>query len=102
MTQITTETKVPKLMFTLFNGGKALNSKVKFAKFYLIMDYQQQEVQQGKDAVLIYYKVCALIKKMVSAHKLGENAFKPSSIGSYFNAYENHNETFKIIEDAIA
>jgi len=46
--------------------------------------------------------VCALIKKMVSAHKLGENAFKPSSIGSYFNAYENHNETFKIIEDAIA
>jgi hypothetical protein len=39
MTQITAETKVPKLMFTLFNGGKALNSKVKFAKFYLIMDY---------------------------------------------------------------
>jgi hypothetical protein len=29
----------PKLMFTLFNGGKALGSKVKFAKFYLIMNY---------------------------------------------------------------
>lgn len=39
---------------------------------------------------------------MVSSHKLGENAFKPSNIGSYFNAHENHNETFKIIEDAIA
>ena len=27
----------PKLMFTLFHGGKAIGSKVKFAKFYLIM-----------------------------------------------------------------
>jgi len=26
-------------MFTIFNGGKALGSKVKFAKFYLIMDF---------------------------------------------------------------
>ena len=39
---------------------------------------------------------------MVSAHKLGENAFKPTTVGSYFNAHENHNETFKIIEDAIS
>jgi len=31
-------------MFTVFNGGKALGSKVKFAKFYLILDFQQTEV----------------------------------------------------------
>jgi len=31
-------------MFTIFNGGKALGSKVKFTKFYLIMDFQQSEV----------------------------------------------------------
>lgn len=30
--------KTPKLMFTVFNGGKALGSKVKFSRFYLILD----------------------------------------------------------------
>jgi hypothetical protein len=30
--------KVPKLMFTILNGGKALGSKVKFSKFYLILE----------------------------------------------------------------
>jgi len=30
--------QVPKLMFTVFNGGKALNSKVKFSRFYIIID----------------------------------------------------------------
>ena len=30
--------KVPKLMFTVFNGGKGLGSKVKFSTFYLIID----------------------------------------------------------------
>jgi len=39
MQELTESTKVPKLMFTIFNGGKAMGSKVKFAKFYLIMDF---------------------------------------------------------------
>ena len=30
--------KIPKLMLTVLNGGKALGSKVKFSKFYLIID----------------------------------------------------------------
>lgn len=88
-------------MFTIFNGGKALGSKVKFTKFYLIMDFQQSEVQQGKDALLIYYKLSQMIKKTLSAHKLGENGFKPTASGSYFAAHDHHNETLKVIEDAI-
>jgi hypothetical protein len=39
MQELTGELRVPRLMFTIFNGGKALGSKVKFAKFYLIMDF---------------------------------------------------------------
>ena len=31
-------TSVPRLMFTIFNGGKSLGSKVKFSRFYLIMN----------------------------------------------------------------
>ena len=90
-----------KFMFTLFNGGKALGSKVKIAKFYLILNYELQDVQEGGDALSIYHKVVAGIKKGLSTHKLGENGFKPTPGGQYFNAHENHNETFKIIEDAI-
>lgn len=30
--------KVPKLMFTVLNGGKEHGSKVKFSKFFLIFD----------------------------------------------------------------
>ena len=47
-------------------------------------------------------EVAAAIKKTLASHKLGENGFKPNASGSWFNAHENHNETFKLIEDAIA
>jgi hypothetical protein len=30
--------KIPKLMFTILNGGKSLSSKVRFSKFFIIMD----------------------------------------------------------------
>lgn len=33
---------------------------------------------------------------------MGENGFKPGCSGAYFNANDNHNETFKLLEDAIA
>ena len=42
-----------------------------------------------------------MIKKTLSAHKLGENGFKPTASGSYFAAHDHHNETLKVIEDAI-
>jgi len=74
---------------------------VKFAKFYLIMDFQQAEIQQGKDVLLAYYKMSQIIKKTLSAHKLGESNFKPNVAGSYFAAHDHHNETLKVIEDAI-
>lgn len=38
--------KVPKLMFTIFNGGKDLNSKIKFSKFYLIFDFDHEDVPE--------------------------------------------------------
>lgn len=32
---------------------------------------------------------------------MGENGFKPGADGSYFNALDNPNDTFKFVEDAI-
>ena len=95
-----TSVQVPKVMFTVFNGGKALNSKVKFAKFYVIMNLKVQDV--SIDANLMYYKLSAAIKKAISSHKLGEAGFKANVSGSYFNALDSVNDSFKLIEDAIA
>jgi len=52
--------------------------------------------------VEVYLKIQAQIKKQISSHKLGENGFKPGADGSYYNALENINDSFKFMEDAIA
>ena len=91
---------VPKLMFTVLNGGKAANSKVKFARFYLIMNLKVQDVEI--DANVVHYKVSAAIKKAITSHKLGEAGFKANLSGSYFNALDTVNDSFKLLEDAIA
>ena len=90
---------MPKLMFTVFNGGKALNSKVKFTKFYLILNIKVQDVEI--DANQVYFKISAAIKKAITSHKLGEAGFKANVSGAYFNALENVADSFKLIEDAI-
>ena len=77
-----------------------MNSKVKFAKFYVIMNLKVQDV--SIDANLMYYKLSAAIKKAISSHKLGEAGFKANVSGSYFNALDSVNDSFKFIEDAIA
>lgn len=51
---------VPKLMFTVFNGGKSTGSKVKFRRFYLIMDLEPKDVEII-DAQLVYYKFSAAV-----------------------------------------
>lgn len=88
----------PKLMFTVLNGGKASGSKVKIATFYLILEIQGSDDCDASD---IYFKVSALIKKLIVSHKLGENGFKANQTGAYFNAYESINDSFKLLEEAI-
>ena len=90
---------VPKLMFTVLNGGKASGSKVKFSRFYIIMNLKVQDV--AVDANLIYYKISAAIKKAITSHKLGEAGFKANVSGSYYNALDTINDSFKLLEDAI-
>ena len=46
--------KLPRLCFTVLNGGKALNSKVKFSKVYLIIDCG---VNDEADVLDIYFKI---------------------------------------------
>lgn len=95
-----TSVVVPKLMFTVFNGGKALGSKVKFSRFYIIMNIKVQDVEL--DANIVYYKIAAAIKKAITSHKAGEAGFKANASGSYFNALDSVNDSFKMLEDAIS
>ena len=90
--------KIPKLMFTVLNGGKAAGSKVRFSKFYLIMDVG---VTDKIDALEVYYKISTQIKKAISSHKLGEAGFKANQSGQYYNALDTINDSFKLLEDAI-
>jgi hypothetical protein len=50
-------------MFNVLNGGKALASKVKFSRFYLILDVSPED--QDVDALEIFLKVQAQIRKQV-------------------------------------
>eukprot|EP00354_Favella_ehrenbergii_P000192 CAMPEP_0170470348 /NCGR_PEP_ID=MMETSP0123-20130129/12830_1 /TAXON_ID=182087 /ORGANISM="Favella ehrenbergii, Strain Fehren 1" /LENGTH=151 /DNA_ID=CAMNT_0010737431 /DNA_START=609 /DNA_END=1064 /DNA_ORIENTATION=- len=90
---------VPKLMFTIFNGGKALGSKVRFSKFYIILNIKVQDLEI--DANTIYYKIAAAVKKAITSHKLGEAGFKANMSGSYYNALDSINDSFKMLEEAI-
>jgi enolase len=92
--------RAPSLMFTILNGGKDAGSKVKFTKFFVILN---MTVEDEFDPVEIYFKLTAAIEKGVSATKAGLAAFKKGSPdGAYFNAYDNIGECFKMLEEAIA
>lgn len=94
--------KLPKLMFTILDGGKANGSKIKFSKFYLIMDMQPADAR-SMDILDIYYKLSAKIDEGIKATKVGLAGFKKGSPdGVCYNAFDNINECFKLLEDAIA
>jgi hypothetical protein len=50
----------------------------------------------------IIIKFNSNIERIVVSTKQGLAAFKRTNEGSFFNAYDNINESFKAIEDAIA
>lgn len=53
------------------------------------------------DANIVYHKISAAIKKAITSHKLGEAGFKANQSGSYYNALDTVNDSFKMLEDAI-
>jgi enolase len=48
--------RIPKLMFEVLKGGKELGSKVKFSRFYLIINVAVQDADQV-DVHEIYFKI---------------------------------------------
>jgi len=85
-----------KLMFTVFNGGKAVSSKVKFSKIYLILG-----AAKNVSVLSTFLKIQKSISSAIAATKAGVNGFKMGADGSYFNACDGVNDSLKILEDAI-
>jgi len=111
---------LPKLIINVFNGGKESGSKVKFSRFYLIIDVNpvdlakiaqaNEEAKDQEGAVLektpniheAYIKFSQAVEKSCAGTKQGLAAFKRGVDGAFFNAYDNINECFKVMEEAIA
>lgn len=87
---------ITKLMFTVLNGGKSVNSKVKFAKIYLIIG-----AEKGVNIVDAFLKIQKAISTLINSSKAGANGFKMGLDGSYFNACESIPESLKMLTDAI-
>lgn len=92
--------KIPKLMFTVLNGGKESGSKVKLRKFYIIFDVNLEDILT-LNVTEAYLKLSQAVEKAIQSTKGGANAFKRQVDGSYYNAYDNINDCFKMLEDVI-
>lgn len=91
--------KLPSLMFTIFNGGKDLQSKVKFSKFFLIL---KPSLKTNLNLHEVYLRFVENLDKALSAQKVGLQSFKKGALdGSYFNAFDTIAESFKVLEDVI-
>jgi len=67
----------------------------------LIIDMQPGDSKQF-NIIDIYYKLNAKIEEGIKATKVGLAGFKKGSTdGACFNAFDNINECFKLLEDAI-
>lgn len=88
-------------MLTVLNGGKDVGSKIKFSKFYLILNFKPEDSDKF-DINEVYLQIVANLDKNIAATKGGAALFKKGASGALFNAYENINECFKLLEDVIA
>ena len=77
-----------------------MGSKVKFSKFYIIFNIQPEDCEKF-DVHQIYLQLSECLEKSISSQKGGAAAFKRGPDGSFFNAFDGINESFKLLEDTI-
>jgi len=87
-----------KLLMSVFTGGKAASSQVRFSKFYLIID---GHINQDLNLTGAFKAFLSSLKSKFTTGKGGDSAFKVLQDGSFFNAYGSVADTLKFIEEAI-
>ena len=82
----------------ILSGGKPVNSQVKFAHFYLIVDTNGH----GEANINACFKqFLSHLKSKFTTGKGGDTAFKVLPDGSFFNAFPSIADSFKQLEEAI-
>jgi enolase len=87
------------LAFTIFKTGKSTGSKVKFEKFFLIINNSAKFKEDDLNALIV--KIYASIRKVLTTGKQGENGIRLNTEGSYFSPNDTINDTMKLMEDII-
>ena len=75
-----------------------MNSPVKFANFFLVIDgFASKDV----DIFTAYRVFLSYLRSKFTVGKGGDTAFKQLPDGSFFNAYNTIGDSFRFIEEAI-
>ena len=97
-TNLAKANKIPNLGIQIFKCGKGV-SKVKFDKFFLILDMSNNP---PSNIIISLLKVIqATTKKILTAGKLGENGFRINNEGSHFSPHDTINDCVKSLEEMI-
>jgi len=86
------EISMPRLMITCLRGGKANNSKVKFAGFGFVLE--------GEKVLKNLHALYKLVRKQLASGKQGEAGLKFVS-GSFLCTSDTINDSIKVLEEAI-
>lgn len=90
--------KITSLGIMIFKCGKDV-SKVKYDKFFIIMDLSKHPKKQ--DIINVIKILQNSSKKILTAGKLGENGFRLNIEGSHFSPSDTINDTVKLVEEII-
>ena len=99
--------KTPNLGFCIFKTGKAVNSKIKYERFLIMINNEifesNNELKEKKKEIIIdlYKKMFEIIKKALTAGKAGENGMKTNNEGSFTPPSDKYEDVLKLMEGFI-
>ena len=99
--------KTPNLGFCIFKTGKAVNSKIKYERFLIMINNDifetNNELKEKKKEIIIdlYKKMYEIIRKTLTAGKAGENGMKTNNEGSFTPPSDKYEDVLKLMEGFI-
>ena len=97
--------KSPCISFCVFKTGKNANSKIKYERFFIMINgeaYNKSNNSEKKKILIeLYPKMFEIIKKALTSGKGGENGMKPNNEGSFTPPSDKYEDVLKLMEGFI-
>lgn len=90
---------IPKLGFCIFKCGKSMNSKVKYERFFLIVNNSSK--MKREELQILIGKIYTSIRKLLTSGKHGEAGMRLNPEGSYYPPNDSLNDVVKLMEEII-